>query len=476
MKKFAKQLTALLACLSLLPACNKWLEVEPTGVILSDEALNTPEDMQRLLNSCYDVLGNAFDGRVQNICELLSDNLAEPLNNLEYQAVYDREVTFFNTTTNNVYTDLYRAVYRCNTLLANFDLIEGLSETERSRMEAEARFIRALCHWWVLKTWAQPWGYSANHDHPGIVIRELPVQDPLPRSSVDQCYTFIISDLTFAEENLPASNGVYATSWAAKAMLAFVYFQKQDWNQAYTKSSELINSGVFELQEDNLDQFHAQDSSFQFEPNPETIFGVVSYYNLSEGIVDSRNEGYRDNYWPGTAGAQLSASEEFWNFINLNPTDARIDEWLLSEGGQYQVTRFGSPNNQVFFFPSPLVRLTHMHLIHAESICLLNMTDQLEMAIGDINLIRDRAFGEGINPVPADASVIDIIQYARDEFRKETIGEGLWVDYLRRIGSLGEQEVIIRGAPWNCPGMAIQFPNSEGTGSTFVFNEEGGCN
>ena len=77
-KRFAKQLTALLVCFSVLPACNKWLEVEPTGVILSDEALNTPEDLQRLLNSCYDVLGNAFDGRVQNICELLSDNLAAP--------------------------------------------------------------------------------------------------------------------------------------------------------------------------------------------------------------------------------------------------------------------------------------------------------------------------------------------------------------------------------------------------------------
>ncbi|MBL7941733.1 MAG: RagB/SusD family nutrient uptake outer membrane protein [Flavobacteriales bacterium] len=473
MKKIILSLSAGIAAVAIFPSCSKWLEVEPDGVILSDDALKTPEDMQLLLNSCYDVLGNVFDGGIQNINEMLSDNLAAPLNNLDFKSVYDREVTFFNTTTNNVYTDLYRAVYRCNTLLANFDLIEGLSDSERIRMEAEARFIRGMCHWWVLKTWAQPWGYTADNSHLGIVLRELPTQDPLPRSTVKESYDFIMADLQFAESNLPANNGAYATSWAAKSLLAFVHFQKWDFSAAYTYADQVINSGLYEMQ-DNLDQFHAQDSLYQFESNPETIFGIVSYVNFDEGIVDIRNDGYRENYWPGTAGAQLSASTEFWNFINLNPADGRIAAWLENTGSQYQVTRFGTPDIQSFFFPSPLLRLTHMKLIRAESLCQLN--DQLDVAIDDINDIRDRAFGDGINELPGTATVSEIRQAARDEFRKETIGEGLWVDYLRRIGAMGEETVTIRDAPWNCPGMAIQFPNSEGTGVEFVFNEEGGCN
>lgn len=92
--------------------CKKWLDVGPENVILQEDALKTPDDLQRLLVSCYDVMGNSFDGRVQNIAELLSDNVQQPLNNLELTAVYERETTFFNTTTNNVYTDLYRSVSR----------------------------------------------------------------------------------------------------------------------------------------------------------------------------------------------------------------------------------------------------------------------------------------------------------------------------------------------------------------------------
>ncbi|MDZ4821843.1 MAG: RagB/SusD family nutrient uptake outer membrane protein [Flavobacteriales bacterium] len=470
MKKYLA-LIILFATVAFLPSCKKWLEHEPDGVILSEDALKTPEDMQRLLNSCYDVLGNIFDGRVQNIAELLSNNLDQPLNHLELTAVYDREVTFFNTTTNNVYTDLYRAVYRCNTLLANFDLIEGLGESERTRMEAEARFIRGLCHWWVLKLWAQPWGYTADNSHLGIVLRTEPKQEPLPRSTVKESYDFIVDDLVFAENNLPASNDVYATRNAAQALLTYVSFQKWDYSGAFFYADQVINSGAFSL-EPSLDSYHAMDSVLQFQSNPETIFGVVSYYSLEESIVDVRNENFRDNYWPATAGAQLGLSDDFWNFINLNPADNRISEWILDESGQYQVLRFGNDDEQTYFFSVPVLRLTHMKLIRAES--LAQLTDQKEIAIADINDIRDRAFGEGINNLPTDATFEEVKQAARDEFRKETVCEGLWQDQLKRMGAMGE-DITVRDAPWNCPGMAIQFPNSEGTGVQFVFNEEGGC-
>ena len=55
------------------------------------------------------------------------------------------------------------------------------------------------------------------------------------------------------------------------------------------------------------------------------------------------------------------------------------------------------------------------------------------------------------------------------------MGEGLWVDQLKRRGARGEN-INVRNAPWNCNGMAIQCPQSEGTGVSFVFNPQGGCN
>jgi hypothetical protein len=76
----------ILALVPVLVSCEKFLEYPPQGAILAEDALKTPEDAQRLLNSCYDVLANLFDGSYQNLAELLSDNLAEPTGN-DFQSV-----------------------------------------------------------------------------------------------------------------------------------------------------------------------------------------------------------------------------------------------------------------------------------------------------------------------------------------------------------------------------------------------------
>ncbi len=450
--------------------CKKWLDVGPENVILQEDALKTPDDLQRLLVSCYDVMGNSFDGRVQNIAELLSDNVQQPLNNLELTAVYDRETTFFNTTTNNVYTDLYRSVYRCNTLLESFDLIEGLSESEKIRIEAEARFIRAINHWWVLKLYAQPWGATADNSHLGIVIRSVATQEPLARNTVKESYEFIISDLEYAFNNLPENNGVYANKYDASALLAHIYFQQNDYNKAVASANEVINSGLYSM-ETSLDYYRAMSEDALGTSNPEAIFSIVS--TNTSTVVDARNEGFRDNYWPGAAGAQLSYSSDLANFFSLTPSDGRISAWMLSTNGQVQGLRFGNNAIQSYFFNIPLLRLSVLKLIRAEA--LAELGSDLETAIQDVNDIRVRAFGAGINVLSSGASAQEIVTAARDEFRKETISEGLRLDQIRRQGALGEN-VLVRNAPWDCPGMAIQFPNSEFTGAAFIGNPEGGCN
>ena len=82
-----------LAILSLgLFSCEKMLNYPPDGAILAEDALKTPDDAQRLLNSCYDVMANVFDGSYQNLAELLSNNLADP-NGLDFQSVYNKKPT-----------------------------------------------------------------------------------------------------------------------------------------------------------------------------------------------------------------------------------------------------------------------------------------------------------------------------------------------------------------------------------------------
>jgi hypothetical protein len=460
MKKISYFILAIGLALG-IASCEKMLEYPPEGAILAEDALNTPDDAQRLLNSCYDVIANLFDGRYQNICELMSDNMAEP-NGLDFNAVYNRETNFFTPTTNGTYSDFYYAIYRCNSLIANFDLIDGLEESEQVRMEAEARFIRAFCHFNVVKVWAQPYGYSPSNTHLGIILRREASNEPLSRSTVAESYDFIIEDLEYAYSNLPESNGNYASKDAAAGLLAMVYFQMNNYLLAEQYASLVINSGSYSMS-DTLDRFPANPSL-----NPEVVFGIVSS-NPGATNIDQRTDNFIGNYNAGgVLPPNLMFSNELYQFTNLNSADDRLG-WMQSNNGQYRNTRF----EDKIFFNIPIVYLTELKLIRAE--CLGELGTDLNTAINDINDIRDRAFGNGLNDLPSGSSASDIIAAARREYRIETMGEGKRIDQLKRIGAKGEN-VLVRNAPWNCPGMALQFPNSEFTSALFVGNPEGGCN
>ena len=102
--------------------------------------------------------------------------------------------------------------------------------------------------------------------------------------------------------------------------------------------------------------------------------------------------------------------------------------------------------------------------------------NNLGTAIDDINAIRTRAgITSAVYLLDVGATAEDIVEAARYDYRKETVGMGLWVEQLQRHGAMGE-DVTIRSAPWDCPGMALQFSASEGNVTGFEFNEVGGCN
>jgi len=151
-----------------------------------------------------------------------------------------------------------------------------------------------------------------------------------------------------------------------------------------------------------------------------------------------------------------------------NPSDLRKGWFVTKEAGTsnyfYAVSRFDYDYMNI-----PFLNLTETMLIRAESDAELGTN--LSIAIDNINQIKTRA-GVPILNENSDASII--IQQARLERKKEMIGEGRYAYDLKRRGALGEN-VIIRDAPWNCPGMILQFPNSEAT-SNFIMNVTGGCN
>lgn len=450
-----------------LVSCKDLLEQKPPSDgsnVPPEEAIRTAQDLQELLNSAYDVLGNTYNGRLQNPLNLLTDNAERPNNHDDYTSIWLRATTVFNGTLGGVFNDLYIAILRCNTVIENLDNVDGLSSEDRQRMEGEARFIRALCHFDAVRGWAQPYGYTPNNTHPGVAIRTATQIENVERPSVAAVYTQVLSDLVFAVENLPDQNDVYATRWSALALEAEVRFQQHDYQKSYDLANQVITMGPYAFDNDVYNKFHFPD------PGPESIFYVFSAMR-SDGNIDSRNGAFRDNYYAGGSRPTLGPSEELYSLATsgATPGSARaafFDKNEIDGNTYYLTTLFDAE-----YFNVPILTITQMKLIRAESGAEINAN--LPAAISDINDIRERAYGNNMNNLVGGTSVDGIKNAARLERRLEFPFNGQRLHDAKRIGSQGEN-ITMRGAPWDCAGMLLQFPSTEQT-ELFPLNPRGGC-
>lgn len=457
--KFNPFLSLILSAFLLQSCSEDLLDKRPEATdtqAVAEDAVKTKEDLQKLLISSYDVIANLYGGQIQNLSELLGDNIDAPANQNDYIQVYTRRTDIFNGTIGGVYNNAYITIYRANQLLFKKDDVTDISDAEKTQLEAEARFLRALCHHGILRLFAQPSGYTSDDSHLGIVLRMEYSQEAGLRSTVKECYDAIVEDLTFAEENLPASNGIYATKWSAKALLARVYLDQNKYSLAAEKASEVINSGQFTML-DSLTRFTAG-------ANTEQIFATVSYNQ--NNISDERGGAFLNYRSDNNTNPTMRSNVGFYTTMTEDTLDLRGKEWFRQIGNGttaiYGVGKFDRS-----FMWIPILHLTEMKLIRAEAYASLGTNTST--AQEDINEIRTRA---GLSTLTSTG--LQLLQDIRLERRKELCFEGDRTTQIKRFGVLGN-ESLSRNAPWNCPGMVLQFPGSENTVIGFVLNPTGGC-
>lgn len=470
-----KQLLSLFAAAALAIAtssCEKILDfpANSDNQIPTDSAILNLDDAQQLLVSVYDVGANALNGRFQNIPEVMGDNIADPLGlNGEYAQIYRWTSSFFNGSFGGEYRDAYIAIYRANTLLEEVADLPDADPASVARIQAEAKFIRALNHYHVVRIWAMPYGYTSDNSHLGIPLKISADQTPQMRATVQQVYDQIISDLEDAEANLPADNGIYATKWAAKALLAKVYLEMGNFQDARDYAAEVIGSGQFTFDPNSTAFTDRFNDHINTALPSEFIFTFVSTNEAIGGdtLVDERGTGFTYNYRSDDPNANpaLKASADLYTTATADTSDLRGQLWYEvrnagSADEAYVVSKFNSN-----FIDVPVLHLTDLYLVYAEANKRLN-GDSDGSGLTYLNAIRTRA---GLSP-KTSMTTEDIML----ERRKELAFEGDRLFQLKRQGVLGEIQKI-RGVDWDCPGMILQFPNFEGTAQGFVYNEEGGC-
>jgi hypothetical protein len=451
-------------------SCERILDFQANSnnQIPADSAILNIQDAQELLVSVYDVAANAFNGSFQNIPEVMSDHIADPLGlNGEYAQIWRWTSSFFNGSFGGEYRNAYIAIYRANTLIEEVADLEGATVDAVTRITAEAKFIRALSHYHVVRIWALPYGYTSDNSHLGIPLKVSADQTPQMRATVADVYAQIEQDLLDAEADLPASNGIFANQMAAKALLAKVYLEMGDFANAKAKAAEVMNAGTYSLDPVLTNRFadHANGNL-----PAEFIFTLVSTNESSatDTIVDERGMSFTWNYRSDDPNANpaLKASQALYVEATADTNDLRGQLWYEARNAGtpdefYVVSKFDGS-----FLDVPLLHLSDLYLIYAECNVRLN-GDSDGSGLAKINALRQRA---GLTDLTS-LTLTDVMS----ERRLELAFEGDRLFQLKRQGVLGEIQTI-RGVDWDCPGMVLQFPNFEGTAQGFVYNEEGGCN
>ncbi len=459
-------ISLIISLLAGLSACKNFLEIPPQdpASILVEDAFKTKNDFQKLLTSCYDAArsNTYYGGRLVYASDFMADDIDGSLFTGDWASVYGHRTSTFIPITSEIWQDPYLVVYRCNSLeeLMNTLTIPDLTAADKERMLGEARFLRALTHFEIVRLYGQPVGGGKDNDiQSGIPIRLVPDQSKIVRSTTQEVYAQVLSDLDAAIAKLPETNGIYADKWAAKGMKAKVLFQMNRNDEALALLEEIINSSGKTLNTDLTKRYAVAGDA----GNTEVVFGLLSAKASLSEMIDS---------YAKRPSAGISLTEALLNETKVEPNDIRDSLWLEVKNAGTPIQRIQS--NKFKYFSGrecvlPILHLTELTLMRAEINALKGSGDA---ALGDLNKIRTRA-----NLLPYTSTVQNaLVTEIRHQRRIEMFGEGNRLHDLKRIGAFYQPDLLIRTSPWDCPGMILQIPNSEAAGNLdIMFNEQGGC-
>ncbi|MGH7551637.1 MAG: RagB/SusD family nutrient uptake outer membrane protein, partial [Longimicrobiales bacterium] len=237
-------------------ACDSPLDTNPTASIDAETALNTVRGIELGLNGAYEGLedGALFDRDLLIYPDLYADNLDFNGTFQTDRAVSLRNIPASSAVVAGPWASAYEGINRANNVLAAIPNVSALSSELASLYQGEARFIRAL-HYFVLVRWFT-----------GVPIITEPSQGVgesalVSRNTAAEVYTFIEQELEAAAPLLPADRvDGRATRAAANALLARVYLEEGKHALARDRAASIISNTEYRLVPNYRDIWASQNS------------------------------------------------------------------------------------------------------------------------------------------------------------------------------------------------------------------------
>lgn len=419
--KFFNNKTKCLGCLIfvtvMLSGCDNFLEIVPKEAVAEEFAIVDKTSLNTAIRGAYRALGapNYYGEGFVNLGFVPTGdviyNVADNLSDLNFRST--------DAAFGSPWAAIYNTINVANHIIEKAPTIAdaNLTDTERNVIIGEAHFIRALAYFDLARGWG------------GVPIKLTPTNNPdvgdgIPRSTQEQVYELVASELQQAEELLPETvNRIRATKYTVWALQARLALYRQQWEQAINRASTVIAlTDAYELIEPFATWFlsgavQTHESIFEIAFSAQNPNGLRTRMSLL-----ARGGEYR--YRPGDAVVNTLR----------NPKTGGDRIALLDSARQGGVTQYAgalyyrSPATD----PSYVLRIAEQYLIRAEAYARLA---QLDEATADLNRVRSRA---KLGPTAAETqpALLDAIL---EENRLEFLWEAHRYFDLARTGRLKEQ-------------------------------------
>lgn len=244
-----------------LGACTgNFLDVTPQTERTVTNFYRTGADFNNAVIGTYAVLKNGGlygngTGALMWLGEISTDNTdigatRQPVNLNQFE-IDDLNFSLSNSFFSSVWIGHYMGIGRANGIL---DRIGGVAfdATLKNQYEGEARFLRAMFYFNLVRLFGDVPLVTSEIDDPYGASN-------LTRTPATEVYALIVSDLTSAEEKLPATipaaSAGRASRWAAKALLGKVLLTLRQYDWAAAKLKEVVDAGSFSLLPNYADVF-----------------------------------------------------------------------------------------------------------------------------------------------------------------------------------------------------------------------------
>ena len=359
MKNITAKILLVVMVLTTFSSCKKsFLELDPPANLTPEQALRTEADLLVALRGAYAGLrSTAMYGRsLMVIGDMMADNT--------YQSVLNtNRYTLFNNYTYNLtdgdvsglWSTAYTIILRTNNIIN-----ANVSGANVNQIKGEARAIRALCYFNLVRYFARP--FTDNPAGPGVPIVTVYNADLKPgRNTVAEVYAQIHADLNSAYNLMTTySNSSQFSKFAARALQARVFLTQNDKANARTAALDVINNGGFTLITAANHGAYWANSVIRTD-RVETIF-EVSADAVANNAFDALSYIYSQ---AGNYGDMLCADDLYASF---EAADVRRALYATGvRGGLPSVFVNKYPNFTGDHTDTKVLRLSEMYLIVAEA-------------------------------------------------------------------------------------------------------------